>query len=171
MDNIAGRKSTLTWVVHLSVVALVLLWLFPTIGLFVSSFRTTDQITASGWWKSMFPSEQNLTLRVADPGTAQVQKDGLWVIEGNLFDGAPVGEISVWGTSSREIAAYSAGETADLGDGESLTVQSNGDYVMTATAEMTGRGQRVSLLTERGQTAVQRCQSQFSLGALRVRRL
>ncbi|MEF3047677.1 carbohydrate ABC transporter permease [Pseudotabrizicola sp. L79] len=143
MDNIAGRKSTLTWVVHLSVVALVLLWLFPTIGLFVSSFRTTDQITASGWWKSMFPSEQNLTLRVADPGTAQVQKDGLWVIEGNLFDGAPVGEISVWGTSSREIAAYSAGETADLGDGESLTVQSNGDYVMTATAEMTGRGQRV----------------------------
>ena len=44
MDNIAGTKSSLTWVVHISVVLLVALWLFPTLGLFVSSFRTTDQI-------------------------------------------------------------------------------------------------------------------------------
>jgi alpha-glucoside transport system permease protein len=32
----------------------VLLWLFPTVGLFVSSFRTADQITTSGWWASLF---------------------------------------------------------------------------------------------------------------------
>ena len=36
MDNIAGKKSGLVWAVHLSVVALVLVWLFPTVGLFVS---------------------------------------------------------------------------------------------------------------------------------------
>jgi putative copper export protein len=29
MDNIAGTKSGLTWAVHISVVLLVLLWLFP----------------------------------------------------------------------------------------------------------------------------------------------
>ncbi|MEL6517659.1 MAG: carbohydrate ABC transporter permease, partial [Pseudomonadota bacterium] len=63
MDGIAGKKSGLTWAVHLSVAFLVLLWLFPTVGLFVSSFRTADQIAASGWWKALFPSEQNLTLR------------------------------------------------------------------------------------------------------------
>ena len=50
MSSIAGTKSGLTWAVHISVVALVLLWLFPTVGLFVSSFRDRDQITASGWW-------------------------------------------------------------------------------------------------------------------------
>jgi ABC-type glycerol-3-phosphate transport system permease component len=33
------------WAVHISVAALVLLWLFPTVGLFVSSFRTADQIS------------------------------------------------------------------------------------------------------------------------------
>ena len=69
MDNIAGSKSSLTWAVHISVVLLVALWLFPTVGLFVSSFRTADQIATSGWWKSMFPSQQNLTLRAGAPET------------------------------------------------------------------------------------------------------
>ncbi len=59
MDNIAGSKSSLTWAVHLSVVLLVALWLFPTVGLLVSSFRTADQISGSGWWASLFPAEQN----------------------------------------------------------------------------------------------------------------
>ena len=36
MDNIAGTKSTLTWVVHISVAVIVALWVFPTLGLFVS---------------------------------------------------------------------------------------------------------------------------------------
>lgn len=146
MDNIAGTKSSLTWVVHISVVLLVALWLFPTLGLFVSSFRTTDQITSNGWWKAMFPAEQSLTLRAGDPDDEgnQVLVDGVYVIEGNLYaDGAGSAEISVWGTSSRDIGAYRPGETAELKDGETMTVQANGDYVHTSPEEMTGRGQRV----------------------------
>ena len=54
MDNIAGSKSSLTWAVHIATAFLVLLWLFPTVGLLVSSFRTADQITGSGWWASLF---------------------------------------------------------------------------------------------------------------------
>jgi hypothetical protein len=42
---------------------LVLLWLFPTVGLFVSSFRTADQIANSGWWASLFTQEQNEVFR------------------------------------------------------------------------------------------------------------
>ena len=67
MDNIAGTRSSLTWAVHISVAILVVLWLFPTVGLFVSSFRTADQISSSGWWKALFPSEQNLVLRSSGP--------------------------------------------------------------------------------------------------------
>ncbi|MEM7613682.1 MAG: carbohydrate ABC transporter permease, partial [Pseudomonadota bacterium] len=44
MDNIAGSKSSLSWVVQISAALMVFLWLFPTLGLFVSSFRTADQI-------------------------------------------------------------------------------------------------------------------------------
>jgi len=145
MDNIAGSKSSLTWLVQISTVLLVVLWLFPTVGLLVSSFRTTDQISASGWWQSLFPTEQNETLRAADPDDegVQVQRDGLFVIEGNLYGQAGDADIQVWGTSSRNIDAYVPGDTADLGDGEAITVQANGDYVLTSPTEMSGRGQRV----------------------------
>ena len=145
MNNIAGRKSSLTWIVHISVVLLVALWLFPTLGLLVSSFRTSDQISNSGWWQSMFPTEQNLTLRAADPDDAGNQNliDGLYVVQGNLFGQASEAEISVWGASSRTYNAYGIGETADLKDGETLSVQANGDYKWTSPIELSGRGQRV----------------------------
>lgn len=145
MDNIAGTKSSLTWAVHLSVVALVVLWLLPTFGLFVSSFRTVEQISSSGWWKAMFPSEQNLTLRTADPDDFRVQQGDLYVVEGNLFadEGIEGATISVWGTSSRNVTAYTAGETADLGDGEAITVAEDGAYKWSGTEDQIGgRGQR-----------------------------
>jgi alpha-glucoside transport system permease protein len=56
---------------------------------------------------------------------------------------------SVWGTSSRAIDAYQAGDTADLGDGETMTVQSNGDYRWEGDEEqLSGRGQRVFVTAE-----------------------
>jgi alpha-glucoside transport system permease protein len=146
MSSVAGTKSGLTWAVHISVLALVLLWLFPTFGLFVSSFRTADQISSSGWWDSLFTQEQNLVLRTADPST-QTQEGDLYVVKGNLFTengDDPNAKISVWGTSSREISRYKPGETADLGDRGRVTVQANGDYRYENNTEFTGsRGQRV----------------------------
>ncbi|GAA4225056.1 carbohydrate ABC transporter permease [Sagittula sp. NFXS13] len=145
MDNIAGSKSSLSWAVNISVVLIVALWLFPTVGLFVSSFRTADQIATTGWWKAPFAAEQNLTLRTGSPET-QVQDGDVWVIEGNLFDeeGVEPAPISVWGTSSRDVGAYAAGETAETRAGERVTVQENGDYRMEAPEQIEGRrGQRV----------------------------
>lgn len=143
MDNIAGSKSSLTWAVHISVALLVALWLFPTLGLLVSSFRTSDQIATSGWWKAGFPSEQNLTLRTADPDT-QVQEGDLYVVEGNLFGEPGAAEISVFGVSSRDINAYNAGDTAELRNGSKVTVQVNGDYRLESAEELSGsRGSRI----------------------------
>ncbi|WP_435310917.1 carbohydrate ABC transporter permease [Primorskyibacter sedentarius] len=143
MSNIAGTKSSLTWAVHLSVVVLVALWLFPTVGLFVSSFRTADQIATSGWWKALFPQEQNEVLRTEEPGT-QVQEGPLYVIEGNLFDAGAESEISAWGTSSREISAYAPGETADMGEDGRLTVEADGSYRLENDVAFEGRrGERV----------------------------
>ena len=91
MDNIVGKKPALTWALHLSVLGLVLLWIFPTVGLLVSSFRTTHQIRSSGWWASLFPAVQNERLRSADPDDFRVlREDGLYMVSGNLYvvDGA-----------------------------------------------------------------------------------
>ncbi|MDB9838519.1 carbohydrate ABC transporter permease [bacterium] len=150
MDNIAGKKSGLSWAVNISVALLVMLWLFPTAGLFVSSFRTADQISTNGWWQSLFVSEQNVVLRSADPDDegAQVFADGVYTVAGNLYGEAGKAKIGAWGISSREIDTYVAGDTADLGDGQTITVLENGDYVWTGPAEMTGRGQRVFATAE-----------------------
>jgi alpha-glucoside transport system permease protein len=143
MDNIAGQKSSLTWVVHISVFLLVALWLFPTVGLFVSSFRTTDQIVTGGWWKSLFPSEQNLTIRANSP-ESQVEIDGLYVIQGNLFDNDQDYEVLVWGTSSRAIDAYTPDQTAELSKGGTITVTQGGQYRLENTEPFSGsRGQRI----------------------------
>ncbi|WP_299816193.1 carbohydrate ABC transporter permease [uncultured Roseibium sp.] len=143
MSSIAGTKSGLTWAVQISVVLLVALWLFPTVGLFVSSFRTADQISSSGWWASMLPSERNETLRTANPDT-QVQENGTWVIQGNLFEADRQAEISAWGITSQDIAAYTPGETADMGEDGRLTVEANGDYRLVNETEFSGRrGERV----------------------------
>ncbi|MGR3492713.1 MAG: carbohydrate ABC transporter permease [Shimia sp.] len=145
MDNIAGSKSSLGWAVHISVLFLVFLWLFPTVGLLVSSFRTGDQISTSGWWSSLATQEQNLVIRSGSPDT-QEQDGDLWVIEGNLFDEAnvPRAEISEWGTSSRAISDFTAGETGTFRDGSEITVQANGDYRITSSEQFEGsRGSRV----------------------------
>jgi len=145
MDNIAGSKSSLQWVVHISVALLVMLWLFPTVGLLVSSFRTADQIATNGWWQSLFPSEQSVTLRTVDPDDDGVQEiiDGVYTITGNVLEERQGAEISVWGTSSREIDIYVPGDVAELKDGETITVAANGDYTWTGPEAMSGRGQRV----------------------------
>lgn len=146
MSSIAGKKSALTWAVHISVVLLVALWLFPTVGLFISSFRTADQIATSGWWSAMFTQEQNLVLRTGNPST-QTRDGSVYVIDSNLFsdNGAnTAGDISAWGVSSRAISDFAPGDTADLGDGARITVQSNGDYRLESDAQMSGsRGPRV----------------------------
>ncbi len=147
MSDIAGTRPALRWVVHASVVLLVVLWVFPTLGLLISSFRTGDQIASSGWWRALFPSEQNLTLRAAAPET-QVLQDGLYVIEGNIFEGEKASDITRWGVNSREIDAYAPGETAELRRGGTITVQANGEYRMENTEEFSGqRGPRVFVTT------------------------
>jgi alpha-glucoside transport system permease protein len=133
VENIAGRKSALVWVVHLSVIFLVALWVLPTFGLLVSSFRTGDQISGSGWWKSLTTQEQALSpIRVE--GEEQ-QKDGAFVIEGALFPDAKA-TVSAWGTSSKETKAYKPGDTAELPDGQTLTLDDQGNYVMTSPTSL-----------------------------------
>ncbi|MDG2340293.1 MAG: carbohydrate ABC transporter permease [Paracoccaceae bacterium] len=143
MDNIAGQKSTLTWAVHLSVAALVALWLFPTVGLFVSSFRTTDQIVTGGWWKSLFPSEQNLIIRSGAPET-QIENNGLFVIEGQLFDPEKEFEVLSWGISSKAIGIFQPGDIGELNKGGTITVDAVGNYRMENSEPFAGkRGQRI----------------------------
>jgi alpha-glucoside transport system permease protein len=135
MDDGVGGKPLLTWALHLSAAILVVLWVLPTFGLLVSSFRTGDQIATSGWWRSMTTQESQLPpIRIAGD---EVARDGAFVIEGNLFANAAT-TVSAWGTSSREPQAFEPGAVADLGDGQTLTVDGDGDFVLSSPASFEG---------------------------------
>ena len=124
MDNIAGTKSSLTWAVHISVILLVALWVFPTFGLLVSSFRTGDQISTSGWWRALTTQEQQLpAVRVEGD---EVAKDGAFAIEGKMFENAGTA-VSRWGTSSKDTTKYAAGDVATL-HGQGLAAVQRGRF-------------------------------------------
>ncbi|MFV0408180.1 MAG: carbohydrate ABC transporter permease [Paracoccus sp. (in: a-proteobacteria)] len=144
MEGMAGQKSSLTWAVNLAALLLVVLWTIPTAGLFVSSFRDRDQISTTGWWKSLSASEQTGFVRT---GTAADQKEegGLYVLDGSVLDGEE--SLVAWGTSSRAPAEYQPDETVDV-DGAELTVNANGTYRLQSSTpfEMT-RGERIFVTT------------------------
>jgi alpha-glucoside transport system permease protein len=132
MDGIVGKKSGLVWAVHLSTLMLVLLWVVPTFGLLVSSFRTGDQIVGSGWWQSLGTQVQQLSpVRIS--GT-EVERDGLFVIEGQLY--ATGTDVNAWGTSSQAPEAFEPGAVTDLGDGVALTLRADGSFAMTSPNSM-----------------------------------
>ncbi len=144
MDGMVQNNSAQKWILHISVALLVAVWLAPTLGLFVSSFRTRDQIIDSGWWAALFTTEQNVVLRAADPDDFRVADGGVFTVSGNLFGEGASKQITVWGTSSRAIDAYVPGDAAGLGDGESITVQADGGFVWRGSGDqLSGRGQRV----------------------------
>lgn len=45
-------KSTRSsrWLVNGGLLALIIIWTLPTIGLLISSFRNSDVIGSTGWW-------------------------------------------------------------------------------------------------------------------------
>lgn len=142
MDNIAGTQSRLVWAVNIAVVVLVLAWTIPTFGLLVSSFRDRDQISTSGWWTSLTASERNIVERSQAP-SEQTQEGDLYILSGNVF-GEETGNLVAFGFSSREPAAFEPGQTAEMKDGQTLTVEANGDYRFTSPEEWTGnRGKRI----------------------------
>lgn len=133
MTGQSSRKSPLTWAVHISTLLLVALWVFPTFGLLVSSFRTGDQISSSGWWRALTTQEQQLpAIRI---GGEEQQKDGLFVIEGRLFENTQT-VVSHWGINSREPKAFEPGQPATLEGGQTITVNSDGSFVLSSPSTM-----------------------------------
>ncbi len=40
---------------HLAVVVMCIMWLIPTLGLFITSFRPREDVRTSGWWTVFLP--------------------------------------------------------------------------------------------------------------------
>jgi alpha-glucoside transport system permease protein len=54
-DRGQGTRPRRRVVLHVVVVALMLLWAIPTVGLLISSFRPQEVLSTSGWWTAFAP--------------------------------------------------------------------------------------------------------------------
>jgi alpha-glucoside transport system permease protein len=130
---------------NFAVIFIIALWTFPTAGLLISSLRDKNDIAASGWWTALSSAERKQVGRMK--GSAdQVEKDGKFVISGNLFEGvdAASGKVSAFGTKVQTPGANPAGSTVALDAGQTLTVGVDGAYALTSPTKFTDeRGGRV----------------------------
>lgn len=143
MAAAAGKSFAARWGVHVVVLFIVVVWTIPTLGILVSSLRDRDQIAASGWWTALTTSAQTGQGRT-DGAEAQTERDGRFVISGNLLADEGAGRITAFGTRIQNPTEHEAGAVADLGDGVTLRVDADGSYEHSSPVAFEGRrGQRV----------------------------
>ena len=105
----------------------VIVWLAPTFGLFISSFRDKDHLAISGWWTSLMTTEINEIHRT-NGKDKQIMENGYYIIKDNIFDNIEGKKISSFGVTSKKINEFNVGDTAVLKDKSLITVYENGDY-------------------------------------------
>ncbi len=81
VPDVRRRKLAGSLLVNGILAFICLLWTIPTIGLLVSSFRTRENISSSGWW-TIFPHQEWASVRQI-PLTAGLSLDQAVQVEGN----------------------------------------------------------------------------------------
>ena len=70
---------------HLSLLMLVMVWVLPSMGLLISSFRDKDQLAITGWWTAFATTSQNAFGRTGVAGE-EVLQEGRYVLTGSFFE-------------------------------------------------------------------------------------
>jgi len=106
----------------------VIVWIIPTFGLLISSFRDKDLLATSGWWTSLFTTEINEIYRTAGY-ESQFNENNNYIIKGNLFNAKSGKKIKSFGITSKNINEFLINQEAIFKDGSKIKVSENGDYI------------------------------------------
>ncbi len=140
---------------HLLLAAIVALWMIPTVGLLVSSFRTNAQISASGWWTAFSTRTYADTQRTkALEGVAR--RDGKIVLDGRLFDETSGIRIHRFSLKSASPGEFAVGSTVVIADAQplaqadgTLSVGADSSYHLVLNATYPGaKGLPISFIAE-----------------------
>ncbi|MCZ4271482.1 carbohydrate ABC transporter permease [Maritalea porphyrae] len=129
---------------HIVLLALVIIWTLPTVGLLVSSVRDKDQLTVSGWWSALTTTQRTGGGRTL-AADAQVLENGVYVISGNLLSEDEQGRtLSAYGLTNNTFGDNPVGTSVAPKEGGELTVNADGSYTWVSETEFDfKRGQRV----------------------------
>jgi alpha-glucoside transport system permease protein len=81
MKSSSRQKLRGPILVNLVLVLLVLVWLIPVVGLFISSFRDRFDLQTSGWW-TIFPHREWVVVKEIDPRAEGLDATGPMQVEG-----------------------------------------------------------------------------------------
>tara|TARA_Y100001970_G_scaffold230162_1_gene285691 strand:+ start:1075 stop:2214 length:1140 start_codon:yes stop_codon:yes gene_type:complete len=121
------RKKLTSIMAQLLLLVFVIVWIIPTFGLFISSFRDKDLLAISGWWTSLITTQVNEIYRTENM-ESQIKENDIYLIKENLFDNIEGKKILSFGITSKNINEFLIEESATLKDGSKITVFENGDY-------------------------------------------
>ena len=111
------KKNTFSSIISQFILLIfVIVWIIPTFGLFVSSFRDKDLLAISGWWTSLITTEVNEIHRTLTQDS-QIEENNKYLIVGNLFDNIKGKKITSFGITSKNINEFLVFETATLKNG------------------------------------------------------
>ena len=102
---------------QLALLLIVAAWVTPTLGLFVSSFRTNEQLSSSGWWTAFSTQTRGDTRRTG--GAQSVVKVGdKFIIQGRLLAADSDSRITGFSLKSATPDEFAAGATVVVPDGQ-----------------------------------------------------